>query len=223
MRGLNQFHNLHDIPIDFEVIRKLPESIKRKQLESNGNYSGKFLTGRYTRRKDIPELLILNPAIPASRLYALAIDVGPPRFAPSCWILIAGVNLAILLFLTNRSAMEQMSLPVSLIPRNPAVWKKLQELVVASINEVIENLLQTSQVSTGKISVISPWPAILPCSKYCWDWTPNISVCLLIFPPPTFFPLVKACTRWESMWRTMFIFIPFLLFPAMSEGILSPV
>jgi uncharacterized 2Fe-2S/4Fe-4S cluster protein (DUF4445 family) len=140
MRELKASCDLIDLPVDFEVIQKLPDVLRK------GNWKvtvSTVVTAARLRTKETacPRIINIEPGDTRQNHYALAIDVGTTTVCGQLLDLNRGKIVSDSIVFN-----KQISYGADVITRiaytqKPGGLDKLQEVVVASINEVIEKLL----------------------------------------------------------------------------------
>jgi uncharacterized 2Fe-2S/4Fe-4S cluster protein (DUF4445 family) len=154
MWGLKQSYDLHDIPINFDVIRKLPFALREKDWKVTVTTT--VISSRpHTKTKITPKIINVEPGDTRDRLYALAIDVGTTTVCAQLLDLNRGKVTA-----ETITFNKQISYGADVITRiaysqKPGGLKKLQQVVVDSINIVIDELLKQSGVDRHDICQIT--------------------------------------------------------------------
>lgn len=154
MRGLKQAHNINELPADFEVIHKLPEVLRENDFKVTITTlleSDRLSNSGDNRRR----IINIDSGDTRDRHYALAVDVGTTTVCAQILDLNRGRILADAITFN-----KQISLGADVISRinycqQPGGLARLQEMVVASINEDIDNLLAASHVDRKDIGYIA--------------------------------------------------------------------
>ena len=191
MWGLDQSCNLHDIPADFDVISKLSAVLREKDWKITvtlSEVSDRPFTGRKT-----PRIINVEPGDTRDKLFALAIDIGTTTVCAQLLDLNRGTILADTIVFN-----KQISYGADVISRiaysqKPGGLKKLQELVVSSINEVIDNLLKSSRAERKEISHIAV-AGNTTMQQLLLGLDPKYIRLAPYVPTAGFLPLVKACS-----------------------------
>jgi uncharacterized 2Fe-2S/4Fe-4S cluster protein (DUF4445 family) len=191
MWGLDQFHNLHDIPTDFDVIRKLSAVLREKGWKVTVTIS-EVSDRPFSGRKN-PKIINIESGDTRGKLFALAIDVGTTTVCAQILDLNRGIILADTIVFN-----QQISCGADVISRiaysqKPGGLKKLQELVVNSINEVIDNLLKSSHLERREINHISV-AGNTTMQQLLLGLDPKYIRLAPYVPTAGFLPMVKACT-----------------------------
>ncbi|MFC1910877.1 ASKHA domain-containing protein [Chloroflexota bacterium] len=145
LRELKKQHNLSNMWVDFEVVKKLPEALRKGDWKITVTT---LVTAVKTKTGDKhrPRLINVEPGDTRNKHFALAIDVGTTTVCGQILDLNRGRVLAEHLVFN-----KQISYGADVISRinysqKTGALKKLQKAVVDSINEVIERLLEQSRV-----------------------------------------------------------------------------
>jgi uncharacterized 2Fe-2S/4Fe-4S cluster protein (DUF4445 family) len=144
--GLKKQHRIDNISVDFFLTRKLAAALRESNFEVT-------VTLDYTQRRSRkPRLIQVEPGDTSGRHFAIAIDIG----TTTVWgQLLDLVNGEILGSLGEYNA--QISYGEDVISRiiyasKPEGLKRMQEVVVSSINSVIKALLKKYKLTTEDIS-----------------------------------------------------------------------
>jgi uncharacterized 2Fe-2S/4Fe-4S cluster protein (DUF4445 family) len=154
MYGLNRTYGLPDWPSDFEVIRKLPRTLRQDNWKVTVTMIA--VSDRPPGQENFTyKITNIEPGDTRSKLYALAIDVGTTTVCAQLLDLNRGEILADTIVFN-----KQISYGADVITRIMYCQKqgglpRLQELVVASINEAIDDLLSHSRINRKDISHIT--------------------------------------------------------------------
>ncbi len=155
IRGLKDKCGINDLPIDLEIIRKLPEVLR----EDHWNVTVTTLT-----RPAIPDIREARARIvnvesgdTRSRLYALAIDIGTTTVCGQLLDVNHGVVLADSIVFN-----KQINYGTDIIARiafiqKPGIagLKTLQQAIANTINQVIDELVSQSKVERSDIVFIT--------------------------------------------------------------------
>jgi uncharacterized 2Fe-2S/4Fe-4S cluster protein (DUF4445 family) len=188
MRGIKQGYNIIDLPIDFEVIRKLPEVLREKDFKVTVTTlleSDLLAKGRSSRITNIESGDTRN------KHYALAVDVGTTTVCAQLLDLNRGKILA-----DTITFNKQISFGADVITRinycqQPGGLTKLQEMVVASINEDIDSLLAASHIDRKDIGHIT-LAGNTTMQQILLGLDPKYIRLAPYTPTANFIPLVKA-------------------------------
>jgi uncharacterized 2Fe-2S/4Fe-4S cluster protein (DUF4445 family) len=154
LRGLKQSYNIDDLPIDFEIMRKLSEVLREREFKVTITIlvdPDQLKTGR----KNPSRITNVEPGDTRDRHYGIAIDVGTTTVCAQLLDLRLGKVLA-----DTITFNKQISYGGDVITRiaycqKPGGLTKLQEMVVSSINEDIGNLLADSHIDRKDIGLIT--------------------------------------------------------------------
>lgn len=154
LRELKKQHNLSNMWVDFEVVKKLPRALR------DGGWKvtvTTLVTALKTKTGDRhrPRLVNIEPGDTRNKHYALAIDVGTTTVCGQLLDLNRGKVLA-----DSMVFNKQISYGADVISRitysqKPGGLKKLQQAVINSINEVIAHLLEHSKVDIEDIGHVT--------------------------------------------------------------------
>jgi uncharacterized 2Fe-2S/4Fe-4S cluster protein (DUF4445 family) len=150
-RGLKQHYQLENLLIDFEVIRRISPILR----ENDFRVTATVLT--YWEQDDTQSQKIINIEAGDTRdhLYALAIDVGTTTICSQLLDLNRGKILADTIVFNKQISYGSDVITRIAYSQKPGGLQKLQELVAASINDTIGNLLKTSHLKRTDIGYIS--------------------------------------------------------------------
>jgi len=145
LRGLKQRYQLSNISVDFDVTRKLSQVLRGSDWRATVTT---LVTAAKTRARDKRRLMLtdIEPDDTRDRHYSLALDIGTTTVCGQLLNLNRGKVIA-----QGIDYNGQISYGADVITRiaysqKPGGLKKLQQVVVATINGVIEELLTQSQV-----------------------------------------------------------------------------
>jgi uncharacterized 2Fe-2S/4Fe-4S cluster protein (DUF4445 family) len=210
MWGLDQFHNLHDIPTDFYVIRKLSNALRQKDWKVTVTVS-EVSDRPFTGRKN-PKIINIEPGDTRSQLYALAIDVGTTTVCAQILDLNRGHILGDTIVFNQQIGCGADVISRITYSQKPGGLKKLQDLVVNSINEVIENLLKSSRIDRQAISHISV-AGNTTMQQLVLGLDPKYIRLSPYVPVAGFLPMVKACTLGINVPEYVYLYV----FPSISS------
>jgi uncharacterized 2Fe-2S/4Fe-4S cluster protein (DUF4445 family) len=190
MRGLKQSYHLNDLPFDFEIIRKLPGVLREKAWKVTVTTLMEPAKPR-TREKNTPRIINVEAGDTRLNLYALAIDVGTTTVCAQLLDLRRGKILA-----DDIVFNRQISYGADVITRiahcqQPEGLVRLQEKVVASINEVIDHLLARGRVDRKDIGHITV-AGNTTMTQILLGLDPKYIRLAPYTPTANFLPLVKA-------------------------------
>lgn len=210
MWGLDQFHNLHDIPTDFYVIRKLSRVLREKDWKVTVTIS-EVSDRPFTGRKN-PKIINIESGDTRSRLYALAVDVGTTTVCAQILDLNRGLILSDTIVFNKQIGCGADVISRIAYSQKPGGLEKLQELVVHSINEVIGNLLKTTNIDRQEISHISV-AGNTTMQQLLLGLDPKYIRLSPYVPVAGFLPMVKACTLGIDIPEYVYLYV----FPSISS------
>jgi len=153
MHGLQKSYNIENLPVDFQVIQKLPGALREKDWKATVTI---LLDSDKSTDNENNSWKIINVEAGDTRdkLYAAAIDIGTTTICAQLLDLTHGRIVSEKIIFN-----KQISYGLDVITRiaysqKPGGLKILQELVVASINEAIDSLLKNSNIERKDISHI---------------------------------------------------------------------
>ncbi|MFC1950228.1 ASKHA domain-containing protein [Chloroflexota bacterium] len=150
LRGLRQRYNLHNISIDFNVIKKLAKVLRGGRWKVTVTT---LITAAKPRTKEWrrPRVISIEPGDTRQRHYSLAFDIGTTTVCGQLLDLNQGKVIA-----EGIAYNGQIDYGADVITRiaysqKPGGLKKLQQVVVATVNGIIEGLKAQSQVDVKYI------------------------------------------------------------------------
>jgi uncharacterized 2Fe-2S/4Fe-4S cluster protein (DUF4445 family) len=153
-RRLKQSYDLEDIPVDFNAIRKLPVALR----EGNWTVTVTVLvTESESGSKDqsVRQIINIEAGDTRQKLFALAVDVGTTTVCAQLLDLNRGKILSDSIVFNKQISYGSDVITRIAYCQKPGGLSKLQELVISSINEVIDNLLKNSNIERQDISFIT--------------------------------------------------------------------
>ena len=209
--GLQKNSNLENWPVDFTAVRKLPAALREKDWKVTATA---LLDPEIADDKGINSCRIINvePGDTRGSLYALAIDVGTTTVCAQLLDLNRGNILA-----ETINFNRQISYGSDVISRIAHCQQsdglpKLQEMVVASINEAIDNLLGQSRIERNSISYITV-AGNTTMEHLLLGLDPKYIRLAPYTPVANVFPMVKAQTLGIEVAEHVYVYC----FPAVSS------
>jgi uncharacterized 2Fe-2S/4Fe-4S cluster protein (DUF4445 family) len=149
-RELKKAFDLADVPIDFTVVRKLPETLRKKDWKVTTTII--LTSARPSKNNNIPRIINIEPGDTRSRNHALAVDIGTTTICAQLLDLNRGKIVKDSIVFN-----KQISYGSDVISRinhcqQPGGLEKLQELVVSSLNDIIHNLLGNTDIHIEEIN-----------------------------------------------------------------------
>ncbi|MBP1706811.1 MAG: ferredoxin [Chloroflexi bacterium] len=205
-RGLKQSFNLDNLPVDFEVIRKLPEVIRQDNWKITVTTLIVSAKPR-SKEKNAPVIINVEAGDTRKRHCALAIDVGTTTVCAQLVDLNRGKILAdTITFNKQRSYGADVITRIAYCQK-PGGLRKLQEMVVASINEVIDELVAHSRIDLRDIGHITV-AGNTTMTHILLGLDPKYLRLTPYTPIANYLPLVKAYTLGIKVpeWAHVYIF-----------------
>jgi len=149
LRGLKRRCNLRNVSVDFEVVKNLSQAQRRKDGWVTVTTLVKAVKTKAERRK--PTIIKIEAGDTSRKHYSLAFDIGTTTVCGQLLDLRRGKVIA-----EGMAYNGQISYGADVITRiaysqKPGGLKKLQSVVVATINQIIDELLARSQVKIEHI------------------------------------------------------------------------
>jgi len=156
LRGLKQQHGLDSISVDFPVIRSLPHLLRESDFNLTATIAMTRVEGRLgeyqyrgTRR---PKIICVEPGDTTEEHYSIVLDIGTTTVWGQLLDLARGKVLA-----EASDYNAQISYGEDVISRivhsqKPGGLEKLQQVVIGTINGIIEALMEKSGVNRQRVS-----------------------------------------------------------------------
>ena len=151
LRGLKQQYKLRNMTVDFDVVEKLPQILRDSDWKVTVTTLVTAVEPRAVDRRR-PRVINVEPGDTRERHYSLAFDIGTTTVCGQLLDLNRGKVIA-----QGIDYNQQISYGEDVITRiaycqKPGGLQKLQQVVVATINGVIRQLLSQSQVGIEHVS-----------------------------------------------------------------------
>ncbi|MBE9513383.1 MAG: DUF4445 domain-containing protein [Chloroflexi bacterium] len=145
LRGLKRRCNISNVSVDFEVVRKLPQVLRKKDWQVTTTTLVKAVKTKADRRK--PTMINIEPGNTSQKYYSLVFDIGTTTICGQLLDLNRGKVIA-----EGMAYNGQIGYGADVITRiaysqTPGGLKKLQQAVVSTVNQVIDELFAQSQSS----------------------------------------------------------------------------
>ena len=150
-RGLKDQYQIEGLLIDLEVIRKFPPILR----ENSFKVTVTVLTIMDQENTVSRKLVNIEAGDTRDHLYALAVDIGTTTVCSQILDLNRGKVLADTIVFNKQISYGSDVITRIAYSQKPGGLAKLQEVVVSSINETIDNLLKASKLKKTDISYIS--------------------------------------------------------------------
>lgn len=145
LRSLRQQYQLSNMTVDFDVVRKLPQVLRHSDWKVTVTTLVTAIRPRATTGGRRPRLIDVQPGDTRAKHYALAFDIGTTTVKGQLLDLNRGKVIA-----ESADYNGQISYGADVISRitycqKPGGLEKLQQVVVATINDIISQMLSQSQ------------------------------------------------------------------------------
>ena len=149
LRGLKRRCNLRNVSVDFDIVRKLSPVLRKKNGRVTVTTLVKAVKTNADKRK--PTIIEVEPGNTAQKHYSLAFDIGTTTVCGQLLDLNRGRVIA-----EGMAYNGQISYGADVITRiaysqQPGGLKKLQQAVVATINQIIAELFTQSQIGVEHV------------------------------------------------------------------------
>ncbi len=153
LRGLKKQCSLNYTGVDLDVVRKLPRVLRRKKYRVTATTLVKAVKTKADKRK--PTIINIEPGNTSQKLFSLAFDIGTTTICGQLLDLNRGKVIA-----EAMTYNRQIGYGADVITRiaycqKPGGLKKLQQAVVAGINQIIDELLAQSQTKIEGIGHVT--------------------------------------------------------------------
>ena len=150
LRGLKRCYQLKNMTVDFDVVKKLPQTLRDSDWKVTVTTLVTAVEPRATDRHR-PRLINVQCGDTRERHYSLAFDIGTTTVCGQLLDLNRGQAIA-----ESMAYNRQISYGADVITRinycqKPGGMRKLQQEVVATINGIIKQLLKQSRVNIGHV------------------------------------------------------------------------
>jgi uncharacterized 2Fe-2S/4Fe-4S cluster protein (DUF4445 family) len=150
-RGLKQQYLLEDLQVDLDVIRKLSDILRK----NNFKVTVTVLDILETYVHHGKTIVNIEEGDTRDRLYAIAVDIGTTTVCSQLLDLNRGKILSDTLVFNKQISYGSDVITRIAFTQKPGGLKKLQELVINSINESIDILINSAHVKKDEICYIS--------------------------------------------------------------------
>lgn len=149
LRGLKQRCHLSNLVVDFRVMKKLSETLRRKNWKATATTLAKAVRTKDERRERY--VINVEPGNTTSKHYSLAFDIGTTTVCGQLLDLNRGAVIA-----DSIAYNGQIKYGADVISRinysqKPSGLKDLQKAVIATVNQVIDELLERGKVNRRNI------------------------------------------------------------------------
>ncbi|GAI32348.1 unnamed protein product, partial [marine sediment metagenome] len=152
LRGIKQRYHLSNISVDFDALRKLPRVLRKKDWQVTVTTLVTAVKTKAVRRK--PLIINIESGNTGKKHYSLAFDIGTTTVCGQLLDLNRGNVIA-----EGITCNGQISYGADVITRiaysqKPGGLRKLQQAVVSTINQIIDELLAQSRCDIDHIGHI---------------------------------------------------------------------
>ncbi|TET67828.1 MAG: DUF4445 domain-containing protein [Dehalococcoidia bacterium] len=153
LRGLRQRYHLSNLSVDFEVVRKLAKVLRDGDWKVTVTTLVTAVKPRAGDRRR-PRVINIEPGDTREKHYSLAFDIGTTTVCGQLLDLNRGMVIAESIAYNGQISYGEDVITRIAYCQKPGGLKKLQQTVVTTINEIIEELLSQSKVETEHIGHI---------------------------------------------------------------------
>ena len=149
LRGLKKKCSLNYAGVDLDVVRKLPRVLRRKKYRVTATTLVKAVKTKADKRK--PTIINIEPGNTSQKHFSLAFDIGTTTICGQLLDLNRGKVIAEAMTYNGQIGYGADVITRIACCQKPGGLKKLQQAVVATINQVIDELLAQSQTKAEDI------------------------------------------------------------------------
>ncbi len=142
-------HNESRLAVDLSVIRKIPDVLRKDDFKVTATLARPVQKGRKTR------IINVQPGDTADRNYAIAVDVGTTTVYAQLLDLKSGEVLAQFGDFNAQIGYGEDVISRIMYAEKPGGLDKIQEVVVGTINSLLEKIIKKSGVDMDEISAIT--------------------------------------------------------------------
>jgi uncharacterized 2Fe-2S/4Fe-4S cluster protein (DUF4445 family) len=149
LRGLKRRCNLSNVSVDFGVVENLPQIVRRKGGQVTVTTLVKAVKTKADKRK--PTVIKVEPGDTAQKHYSLAFDIGTTTVSGQLLDLNRGRILAEAMAYNGQIKYGADVITRISYSQTPGGLKRLQQAVVATLNQIIAEMVSQSQVNVRHI------------------------------------------------------------------------
>jgi uncharacterized 2Fe-2S/4Fe-4S cluster protein (DUF4445 family) len=149
LRGLKRRCNLSNVSVDFGVVENLPQVLRRKGGQVTVTTLVKAVKTKADKRK--PTVIKVEPGDTAQKHYSLAFDIGTTTVSGQLLDLNRGRILAEAMAYNGQIKYGADVITRISYSQTPGGLKRLQQAVVATINQIIAEMASQSQVNVRHV------------------------------------------------------------------------
>lgn len=180
-------HNEHRLMVRLPVIRKLPDLLRACDFKVTATLARPVQSGRKTH------IINIEPGDTTSRNFAIAMDIGTTTVYGQLIDLIAGDVRAQHGEFNGQISYGEDVLSRIVYAEKPGGLEKLQQVVVATINKVIREIVKQAQVDLDEVSTIT-LAGNTTMTQLLLKITPRYIRRSPYVPAATLFPPIQAVT-----------------------------
>jgi uncharacterized 2Fe-2S/4Fe-4S cluster protein (DUF4445 family) len=149
IRSLKQIHGIQNILVSFYAVRKMSSVLRE------GNWKATVTIGNPRKKSRRTELINIEPGDTTQQNYAVAIDIGTTTIWGQLLDLNSGATLAQQVEYNAQISYGEDVISRIVYAQKPEGQQKMKDLVVSTINTVINQLLKKSKVPLEGITHIT--------------------------------------------------------------------
>ena len=149
LRGLKRRCNLSNVSVDFGVVENLPQIVRRKGGQVTVTTLVKAVKTKADKRK--PTVIKVEPGDTAQKHYSLAFDIGTTTVSGQLLDLNRGRILAEAMAYNGQIKYGADVITRISYSQTPGGLKRLQQAVVATLNQIIAEMVSQSRVNVRHI------------------------------------------------------------------------
>lgn len=149
LRGLKKQCSLNYAGVDLDVVRKLPRVLRKKKYRVTATTLVKAVKTKADKRK--PTIINIEPGNTSQKHFSLAFDIGTTTICGQLLDLNRGKVIAEAMTYNGQIGYGADVITRIAYCQKPGGLKKLQQAVVATINQVIDELLAQSPTKAEDI------------------------------------------------------------------------
>ncbi len=153
LRGIKQRYHLSNMSVEFEVLKKLPHVLRKKNFKVTATTLVKAVKTKQDKRR--PTIINVEPGDTSNRHYSLAIDVGTTTVCGQLLDLGRGRVLASAVAYNAQISYGEDVITRIAYCQKPGGLRELQKAVVSTINEIIEEMVKKAGVRVKDIGHIN--------------------------------------------------------------------
>ncbi len=153
LRGIKQRYHLSNMSVEFRVLKKLPQVLRKRKFKVTVTTLVTATKTKLDKRR--PTVINVEPGNTSGTHYSLAFDIGTTTVCGQLLNLERGQVLAESVAYNGQISYGQDVITRIAYCQKPGGLKELQQVVVSTINQVIEEILTQAKVSARHIGHIN--------------------------------------------------------------------